>query len=375
MSPRGRQTFRNIVVVPQRGRRHCGGPIWPLHYLRIRARTCWGVIPIPIDTRPDDDTPRRTIRAGFWCGLVGFHYGHMIADFSMRIVSSAACDPNLPLIFSLPEHPDFRPPPYFWQVLEALGVERRRVLFVREPVRVETLHVFPQAERLYGGGPSKAHLDLMDRRLGRTDEAGMDLDIVYVSRSRVNRGGQIAGEGYLEERLAETGVHVVHPQTLTVPEQIALYRRAKRLIFSEGSAVHTLQLVGRLGADVAVLVRRPRRWLARASLRPRTKSLTYLQAVEGLVHGLGRSRRVQRHRGISILSEDRLLRAFRRIGIDLAPHWSGDAYRARRDADIRSWIAHRQEEPRPHDEARYVDARLASLGIPVRYGRAADVPA
>ena len=372
MDHRGRQTFRNIVVVPQRGRRHCGGPIWPRFYLQVRARTCWGVVPVPIDTRPRDETPKRTIREGIWCGLVGLHYGHMIADFSMRIAASAASDPDLPLIFALPEHPEFTPPVYFRQMLDALGVERRRVVLVREPVLVGALHVFPQAERLYGGGPSRAHLDLMDRLFGPPDASVMDLDTVYLSRSRVDRGGQIAGEGYLEERLAETGVQVIHPQALAVTEQIALYRRARKLIFSEGSAVHTLQLVGRIGADVAVLVRRPRRWLARASLRPRARSLTYLSAVDDLVRGLGRSARAQRHRGISILNEDRLLREFARIGIDLAPLWDCADYRARRDADIRSWIAYRRTEPRPDDEPRYVDARLASLGIPVRYAGTAE---
>lgn len=364
-----RRTFRDVLVVPQSGRRHTGGPVWPLFHAQVLARTCWGAVPVPIDGRPrvSGPPPARTLDAGTWCGLVGLHYGHMIADFGMRIVRAAHADPDLPLIFALPAAPGFRPPAHFWQMIDVLGVDRARVVLVGEPLRVGTLHVLPQAERLYGGGPSQAHLDLMDRVVG--DKSGVEKDVacVFVSRSRVHRGGQIAGEGYLEEVLRGCGARIFHPQEHPISEQIDVYCRARKLIFSEGSAVHTLQLVGRIGNEVAVLSRRPWRRMAAASIRPRVASLTYLHAVDGLVRGLGPSRRSQRHRGISVLDERKLLREFARIGIDLAPRWDRAAYLGRRDRDLRAWIDRRKGQSPACGEDEFVDIQLASLGVDVRY--------
>ncbi|GEP12445.1 glycosyltransferase 61 family protein [Methylobacterium gnaphalii] len=362
------QAFRDVIVVPQRGDRYHGGPIWPNFYLRVRARTCWGIIPVPIDTRPHASAPpHRIIDAGVWCGIVGLHYGHMIASLGMRIVASAALDPALPLIFSLPDVDLFELPPYFWQMINVLGVDRQRLLFIREPVKVLRLYVFPQAERPFGGGPSAQHLDRMDRLFGDKRLVPKVIPVSYVSRSRVTRGGQIAGESYLEEVLRKLGVEIYFPEDHSVEAQVAYYAQVRRLIFSEGSPVHTLQLVGRLGADIAVLVRRPRQWHAFASLKPRARSLTYLRATEALVRGLGASRRSERHRGITIMNEAKLLREFARIGLDLSTHWDSPAYTARRDADIRGWIVDRRSQKSSFDEGKFIETQLAALGIDIFY--------
>ena len=163
------------------------------------------------------------------------------------------------------------------------------------------------------------------------------------------------------------GVRIFYPEEHAVQEQIAFYSRVRHLIFSEGSAVHTLQLMGRLGADISILVRRPWRWHAFASLWPRVRSLRYLRAVEALICGLGPSRRVQHHRGISVLDEAKLLRAFRRIGLDLLPLWDAAEYRASRDRDIRSWIGRRKRGLNAVDEREHIDLQLRSLRIDVRY--------
>ncbi|MFD0934367.1 glycosyltransferase 61 family protein [Methylobacterium trifolii] len=338
-----------------------------MFYLRIGARSCWGIIPIPVDRRPPSAEPQHALDGGVWCGFVDLHYGHMIAEFGMRIVQAAYLDPHLPLVFSLPEGFSLPLPSFFWEIIDVLGVARTRLVFVREPLRVRVLHVYPQAERLYGGGPSARHLDLLDRLFGDKVAVEKDIPCAFVSRALVSRGGQIAGESYLEDVLSRLGVLIIHPEKQTVGAQLALYCRVRRLIFSEGSAVHTLQLIGRIDVDVAVLVRRPRRYLAFASLRPRVRALTYLRAVAGLIRGLGASRRTQRHRGVSVLDEAGLLREFQRIGLDLAPHWDTRTYRARRDDDIRAWIALRKSLPQRYDEAEFVDLQLAALAIPVTY--------
>ena len=406
------RSFRDITVHPTQelrppdGAFFRGGPEWPRFSAQILARHCRGAIPKPVDSRPlparaewpyfdprflpvfwphlyDDAQPasqdwRRglprladahaptfdqvsdTIEAGIWCGPVILHFGHMVADFAMRIAGSARLDPATPLVFSLPPFRDFAPPRYFWDILDHLGADRRRVLLLRKPTRFNRLFVLPQAERPAGGAPSRRHLRLMDAITGSQPAGERDIGQLFVSRARLAEG-RFAGEAYVEEALTRAGVTVFHPETVDLQAQLRLYRQARTLIFSEGSALHALQLLGHLDADIIVLVRRPRRRMAAASLRPRARSLHYLEAVRGLVHGLSRSGRIIRRAGMSVLNERLFVAGLERRGIDLAPFWDPQAYAEHRDADIAGWIAQRRAAgPYPGEQA-MIEAQLRAL--------------
>jgi hypothetical protein len=406
------RSFRKIMVHPTQEMRppdgafFRGGPEWPYFQAQIFARHCRGALPKPVDSRPlaaraawpyfdprflpafwphlyGDAQPapqdsrhgmatladahaalpgqaKERVDAGIWCGPITLHFGHMVADFGMRIVGSSRVDAATPLVFSLPPFRDFEPPPYFWDIVDHLGVDRRRVLLVRKPTRFDRLFVLPQAERPAGGAPSRRHLRLMDAITGSGTANDRDLGHVFISRGRLAEG-RFAGESYIEEALAGAGVAVFHPETVDLHAQLRLYRRARTLIFSEGSALHALQLLGHLDADIIVLVRRPRRRMAAASLRPRARSLRYLEAVRGLVHGLSRSGRTIRRAGISVLDEPRFLAGLKRTGIDLAPFWDPMAYAERRDADIAAWIARRRAAgPYPGEQA-MIEEQLRAL--------------
>ncbi len=363
---RGRErTFTNIIVHPVQEMRDPatrvffrGGPDWPHFHAQVLARHCWGPIPWPVDSkpRPADGVPE-TADAGIWCGPIAGHFGHMIGDFAMRIAESGRVEPGLPLVFSSRG----RPPAFFWDAIEHLGIERSRIMLVRKATRFARLSVVPQAERRFGGGPSRAHLDMMDAIAG---PAPADRDIRFLFVSRANRPyGHFAGASYLDEVLAAAGVTVFHPETVNLREQLRLYRRAQCLIFSEGSAVHALQLLGRLDAAIVVLNRRPGKRIAAASLRPRARSLRYVEATRALVHGLQASGKPQPARGISILDEQRCIAALASIGVDVTPFWEARAYAGRRDADIAEWMARRLSAGTHEHERDAIDAQLRALSV------------
>lgn len=406
------RTFRDVLVHPTQEMRDPdgaffrGGPEWPRFRTQILARHCRGLIPRPIDARPlpataewpyfDPDmlpvfwpqlgidrgqapAERRgalarladalaplphqvveRVEAGIWCGPIHLHFGETIAAWGMRVAASGRLDRPWPLVFSLPPFRDIEPRPFFWDMLAHLQIDRRRVLLIREPTRFARLDVLPQAERLYGGGPSRRHLDMLDEITGGA-ASEPDVDCLFVSRSWLP-DGYLAAESYLDEALAAAGVTVFHPETTDLPTQLRLYRRARRLIFSEGSALHALQLLGRLDCDLVVLVRRPGYRIARASLRPRTRSLRYIEA-KGLVYGLSRSGRTMLRAGITVLDEDRLLAGLRRIGVDLRPIWDTRVYKARVEADIASWLAQRRTPERHPADAALVERRLRRLSL------------
>ncbi|MCR0981445.1 glycosyltransferase family 61 protein [Roseomonas populi] len=345
-------SFRDVIVAPTaamgwRPEPHelKTGPIWPDFAAQVDARHCRGLHPTPYDTAPDPPAgPLPAIAEAAWCGPWCFHFGHAIVDFGMRILASARSWPGLPLLFT-PDPRGDSPPGFFWAILDAWGVGRDRVVLVREPVTVRTLHVLPQAERMHGPPPDPAYLDLLDAAVAGPADPDLAGRTVLLSRARVtprSLEGRIAGEAFIDSVLAAAGVVVAHPEALPVAAQIRLYRSAGRLLFSEGSALHGLQLVGRVAASVDVLVRRPGERMAEAAVSARSPDAAWLDATAGQVEGMRRDGLPDAGTGITALDPDRLLPMLgERLGIDLAPHWDARAFREAARLDLRRWIAHR----------------------------------
>ena len=406
--------FRNVLVHPTQEMRDPdgaffrGGPEWPRFAMQILARHCRGRIPRPIDAKPVPARPRwpyfdpqllpqfwpqlgidpqlsppdretalarlaetlaplpeqlsDRIDAGIWCGPIHLHFGETIAAWGMRLAGSNRADGALPLVFSLPPFRHTEPPAFFWDMLDHLRIDRRRVLLVRTPTRFDRLYVLRQAERLYGGGPHRRHLAMMDE-ITADRTIARDVECVFVSRARMP-DGHFAGESYLDEALAAAGAVAFHPETTDLHTQLRLYRRARVLIFSEGSALHALQLLGHLDCDLVVLVRRPGYRIATASLRPRTRSLRYIQPRD-IVYGLSQSGHPMLRAGITVLDEHALVADLDAAGVRLGAVWDAKAYAERRDADIDCWLAARRTSERHPKDRALVEQRLRRLELPL----------
>ena len=343
----------------------------PERYLnpRYKPDRRWSAFPVNNEAgqlRPPDRWTDEA-QCGFWCGPVTNHFGHMVAEFGMRLARSSRRAPAMPLVFSIEPLAGSEPPPFFWQIIDHLGIDRARIMLVRRPTRFNCLSVVPQAERPYGGPANPGHLDLMDEIAGRLPAERGD-DCVFISRSRQSKGN-FAGEAYLDEMFAAAGATVFHPETVDLDTQLRLYRRARQLIFSEGSAMLALQLLGRLDADLVILPRRPgdatRNIAAIAPLRARVRRFSFLPVLRGIVYGLQPDGRPRIAHGISVLDERRLVSELAQFGVDLAKNWDDDAYRQRRDADLADWMARRLANPLHPGEAGCIAACL-ELALPAR---------
>jgi hypothetical protein len=370
-APETGQTFRDVVVVPysdlldrwRDGEIHRGGPVWPDWNDRTAARH--GRAGRPVDVRPAD--PEGVLaEAGSlaWGGAIADAFGHQVADFSTRLLATVAARPELPITFA--SRPDLgyadvpSAPAYFSAILEWLGVPAEQVHVITSPTRVAELFVAPQAEQLSGPGPGAPYLDALDalaqERLGRPEP---DERLLYVSRAGME--ARFAGERYLEEVLRTAGVSVMRPETVPLADQLRQYRNASDLVFAEGSALHALQLLGRLDADVSVLERRPGTKLAQENLRPRVRSLVYEEVATKLVHGVLPTGRPALPKGLSVADPKMLLEAFARRGVDLWPDWDEGAWSAARDADVLRWVDAQAAEP-GHLGSGSVERILEGLG-------------
>jgi hypothetical protein len=375
----GARLFRDVVVAPTEsvvGKRtraeFQGGPLWPDFAGRVAVRHCRGTPPLPFDVAP---TPPAQvddgIEAAIWCGPICPHFGHGIADFAMRIADSAHRT-DLPLLFSHWPGGGTRRPAWFDGILAQFGVPETRLLIRDAPIRVARLHVFPQAERIGGTAPAAAYLDLLDRVTpGDVDEA-LAGATVFVSRSRIHRltlAGRIAGETWLDRAMAAAGAVVLHPETRPLAEQLRLYRSARRLVFSEGSALHALQLLGRIRAEVSVLVRRPGVRMAGRAIGARTGQVHWLEPLRGVVAGRGHEAgRPDASRALTLLDATALREAIgETTGLSLAPHWDEAAWEEAWRRDLSRWLRARAERvrggPKEDDDAAAVRRSLEALGL------------
>jgi hypothetical protein len=372
--------FDDILVAPTQsiiGHRpvvDCqAGPLWPDFEAQTVARHCREREPKPFDTAP---TPPASIAAtlpeAVWCGPLCTHFGHAVGDFATRIPHSAHLRPDLPLLFSHWPGGEAEVPGFFPGILAQLGVAPSRIVIATEALRVGRLHVFPQAERIHGGPPAREYLALLQRHAPPNADAALRDATVFLSRSRIRPDtliGRIAGEAYLDEVLRAAGCLVAYPEELSVPEQMRLYASAGRLLFSEGSALHGLQLLGGVRAEVAVVTRRPKGRMAVGAVTPRVAALHWIDATRGILRGRRRDGRgLDTGRGITVLDEAALAAQLgAAFGLDLAPHWDNAAWQAACHADIRRWVkawrAFALRRGNPPDEPAVIAQALEALGL------------
>lgn len=205
----------------------------------------------------DLDTPLADLDAeAIYGGVIGPQFGDVVTQSIGRLWLAEQLPADLPILFVNANPGLDRIPGYFVDLVRTIGVPNPLVL-LRQPTRVRRLHLGAELMNLERKPAADArYLDWLARSAPPvTVDPGYK---VYVSRSRLGpRFEQYLEEARLEAALTNEGYHVIHPEALSVPEQIAAYQRAGRLIFADGSAVHLWSLFAKPGQSAAIILRRP----------------------------------------------------------------------------------------------------------------------
>jgi hypothetical protein len=284
------QPFVDLLNKPAGGEAYCGGVVFTDPQCQPQLRHFRGdeAIDRPLIRWADAHRLVNTHNGRlFWCGPLTFHFGHQIADFSSRVLL-ASLDPRGGSLLWLPWRAASRWEELLpWQrsLLTYLNPGHKPHLFGSEPLRARELVVVPQQARMRAA-PSLAHLEA----LGWCEQQirPQPARVVYVSRTRFaacssadTLVGAFAAERLLEQLLQERGVAVVHPETLPLEEQLAVYRGADALIVAEGSAQHCLELLGFHGEKrVVVICRRRQQSGMDLPLRARFPQVLFVEALE-----------------------------------------------------------------------------------------------
>tara|TARA_B100002019_G_C21229316_1_gene579188 strand:+ start:198 stop:1463 length:1266 start_codon:yes stop_codon:yes gene_type:complete len=218
----------------------------------------------------------------FWCGRSPEHYGAFIAKHISRIIVYKDFEIKGKLCFSVRPNQGANVKSWFWKILDHFGYSKEDVFFVDKPIIAKTLYVTPQNEMIYQkSNTSENYLNLLDKNYPPkplSEKKG----IVYISRSKLPTTNCLLGEDYLEFYFKKCGIKIVHPEQISIIEQLEIYNSARCIIMLEGSAYHTFQLFGRALGDVIIIARRTttkksdhgEHW-CQSFIEPRCNSLTF----------------------------------------------------------------------------------------------------
>ena len=228
----------------------------------------------------------------FWCGPICDHFGHMVGEFSGRILASSLDSHEGTLIFAAKEgeHRDWKNLKT-WQrsLISYLNPANKPVFILKEPALVEEIVAIPSQQRLMAL-PTAWQLAALGYCSRRYIHEPIPEPIV-LSRARHasctnpnNLLGSFAGEAALDSLLARHGARVVYPELLSLEEQLRITMNARRLVVSEGSALHGLELLGwRPHTQLVVIARRPRWPDMDLPLRARFGKMQWIDAVQELL--------------------------------------------------------------------------------------------
>lgn len=334
----------DVPVLPTTGVRRTlnnGGPVlhdWE-HQHEARHGRNGAIMP---STPPDmpDEMPYMD-ESMIWGGYVERHFGHLICEYTTRILPALAQRPDDRLLFALwPGAKAEDANAAFWAVLDWYGVSRDRVVLVEQPMTVRDLWIAPQPEQHHGLSPSYQFLELLAENTTARGLVPIPDGIVYVTRAQmIERNlAKWVGEDYLVEKLQGLGVTVMAPEDHPLQHQLAVYAGAEKLVFAEGSAAHGRQLLGFYDQEITILARRPNARLGMNNLLPRCRMLNYGEVTQGLIRMVFHDGTFDLPRALSVYDTENLFRNFDALGVPLRDVWDHDELAERTKPALLSWL-------------------------------------
>ena len=156
---------------------------------------------------------------------------------------------------------NYKLPPIFKETLHYLGIPKSKIKLLFSAKSFESLDIPQQASHFRSPVPIndsyKSYLLRCEKRNGIVSNVHNHKK-VYVSRTHFSLRGAFAGESTLEALLKRNGFHIFYPEQHTLLQQLQTYKGAEEIVFAEGGALHVLELLGELSADIYIIARRPK---------------------------------------------------------------------------------------------------------------------
>ena len=178
-----------------------------------------------------------------YVGRINSHFGHFLVETLPRYWTLTRHRWSRPkLLFHSDDFGNgFSSLPFAAQIFKALGLRSEDFIAFDRPTRLKRL-VVPHASFRQQAWAHPVYGDLcrhIGRRLRGRDVCTPDPRPVWLSKSRLVQGvTRLANEAELETELAKLGVDIVHPEQMSLKEQVRLYTERKTVMGTTGSALH-----------------------------------------------------------------------------------------------------------------------------------------
>ncbi|MEG3438153.1 glycosyltransferase 61 family protein [Pannus brasiliensis CCIBt3594] len=229
------ETWKNILYLPK----------YRCFYRSDGSRIDYSCIPeykiAPKKIEPPKN-PRELSGKLLYGGHLHRHYGHFITECIGRLWY-AAKDRERSILYSETPNKNFRRDAID-RFMSLLDLDKSRFLHVQQPVMIDEI-VIPYPSFIFGKEAFSVHrvlpesvaravLDKMPEPTGQP---------LYLSRSKLDRTNSfrsIERELELEAILREKNFSIVHPETLSLEEQITLINKHEIIVGVWGSALHNV---------------------------------------------------------------------------------------------------------------------------------------
>jgi tetratricopeptide (TPR) repeat protein len=279
------------------------------------------------------------------------HFGHIMAEMIHRILPTKLLFPQIQKYLLLTTVDDDRLDfnslyQTYHEVFEFFEIDPASILILNENAVIEHLAICEQGSNLEGH-PTPWYLDALRefsiQRLDQIHGPRVQAARVYVSKSKIPHGGKILGEGYIEEVLRSEGFFVFYPEETPLSSQMDIYRKAKELIFSEGSAFHGTELLGTNMLDRTFLVVR-RKYASdsfgRVVQRRATQFEMFLDTfLLGTIFVEAQTRIPHREFAVSLVDIDRFVAFFREHGLGRLDDIDVRRYFEAAESDLRAYFS------------------------------------
>lgn len=225
------------------------------------ARTLLSAARFTPDPPRPDEAPAHLPGRWLFAGMGRHHFGHFLLEATPRLwaLDHLSGPVDGIVLFPMPGR-------------DIAAVLRRRLgpliarlgqnlplRLIETPTRVDHLILPTQGfgHLHWSHGTPEAHAYMRHHLCAEAPMAGPER--IYISRRRLKDvEKQVPQERLLEHWSTQAGYTVIHPERLTIPEQIATYRAAKVILGPDGSAFHLAAFVMAPGTRVGLIQRRTR---------------------------------------------------------------------------------------------------------------------
>lgn len=136
---------------------------------------------------------------------------------------------------------------------------RERVKFIDAPTIVDDLVCSPQLQQL-SAPPDQEYIEVLDSYSQKfSNKIGQGNDIpekAFLSRSGYLSFGRTLGMKAIEQVFSENDFEIIKPEEKSMCFQIMLFKKAKKLAVEAGSALHTLDILGKNDLELLIMSRR-----------------------------------------------------------------------------------------------------------------------